>query len=405
MKLQFSDLLYSFSYGLDCVEGQLLPIAAGHGKRVARLCVILGRALGMEADELVEIAGLATLHDNALTEFIRVEFQDEDKEKLHFGGKKLGAHCVIGEKNLEKLPFALKHKNAVLYHHEEANGKGPFQKKAWETPLAAQLIHMADSLDTRFRLDNMDEEKYEKMCAYVQKMQDIRYSKECVEAFFEGVTLEALAGMEKAELFTVLSTEAGSGFKDYSNEEIHDFCNFWIKIIDYKSKFTRSHSLGVAALAEKMGKYYGYDEDKCTRLYLAGAVHDLGKLAVHSKILEKPDKLTDKEYRHIQTHAYQSWIMLKDIKGLEEETKWAVHHHEKLDGTGYPFGKNEDELGFEERLMACVDIYQALTEGRPYKEGFPHEKAISIMKEMVERRFIDKKITEDMEIFLAEKSA
>ena len=75
-----------------------------------------------------------------------------------------------------------------------------------------------------------------------------------------------------------------------------------------------------------------------------------------------------------------------------------MHHHEKLDGTGYPFGIKGEELGFEERLMACVDIYQALTEGRPYKEGFPHEKAIAIMREMAEKNFIDKKITEDMAV-------
>lgn len=398
MKIHFSDLLYAFSYGLDCVESQLLPIAGGHGKRVARFCILLGKTLGMDKEELMELAGLATLHDNALTEYIREEHNKGKDVKEDFAGKGLKTHCIIGEHNIEKLPFSAKSKDAVLYHHEEADGRGPFGKKAEETPLFAQLIHMGDSLDTLFRLDGMDAKKYETMCAYVRENESIRYSPVCVEAFFKGVTEEALVSMNTGKLEESLRNEADSGFREYSNETIHNICDFWVKIIDYKSEFTRRHSLGVAVRAEEMGRYYGYDEDKCTRLYLAGAVHDLGKLAIHSSILEKPDKLTDTEYKHIQSHVWQSWLMLKEVRGLEEITRWAVRHHEKLDGTGYPFGIKGEELGFEERLMACVDIYQALTEGRPYKEGFPHEKAIAIMREMAEKNFIDKKITEDMAV-------
>lgn len=398
MKIHFSDILYAFSYGLDCIEGQLLPIAGGHGKRVGRLCVLLGRKLGMEEGELAELAGLATLHDNALTEYISAEHNNGRDPKKEFAGVQLKTHCIMGEHNIEKLPFSPKGKDAILYHHEEADGSGPFGKKAEETPISAQLIHMGDSLDTLFRLDQMTKEKYEEICAYVRDNESIRYSPMCTQAFLEGTTLESFAAMDKDSLEESLRSEADSGFCEYSNQTIHDICDFWVKIIDYKSEFTQRHSLGVATRAEQMGRYYGYDEDKCTLLYLAGAVHDLGKLTINSNILEKPDKLTQQEFMHIQSHAWQSWYMLNKIRGLEEVTKWAVHHHEKLDGTGYPFGKKEDELGFEERLMACIDIYQALTEPRPYKEGFSHEKAIAIMREMAEKGFIDAKITEDIEV-------
>ncbi len=398
MKIQFSDLLYALSYGLDCVEGQLLPIARGHGKRVARLCVLLGQALGMEKEELVELGGLATLHDNALTEYIREEYSQGNDVMKEFAGKGLKTHCIMGEHNIQKLPFSPKYKDAILYHHEEANGRGPFGKRPEETPLAAQLIHMADSLDTLFRLDGMDREKYETICTYVEEMRGVRFSDICVDAFFKAATEKALSTMNEGKLEESLRNGADSNFREYSNEVIHDICDFWIKIIDYKSEFTRNHSLGVARRAENMGKYYGYDEDRCTLLYLAGALHDVGKLTVNSSILEKPDRLTDEEYRQIQDHAYQSFSMLKEVRGFEEVMKWAVHHHEKLNGEGYPFRKKGEELGFEERLMACVDIYQALTENRPYKEGFSHEKAIAIMREMAEKNFIDKKIIEDMAV-------
>ncbi|MGN0308226.1 MAG: HD domain-containing phosphohydrolase [Lachnospiraceae bacterium] len=396
MKLYFSDILYAFSDGLDCVESQLLPIARGHGKRVAGFCVIMGRILEMKEEELLELAGLATLHDNALTEYIREEYNQGKDPGKGFEGKGLKAHCIMGEHNLEKLPFSSGARDAVLYHHEEADGSGPFEKTAEQTPLTAQLIHMGDTLDTRFRLDGITQEKYEKIRAYVKENENIRYSSICVQAFLNGTTAESFSKMNEDNLEKYLKEEVDSGLCEYSNKTIHDICDFWIKIIDYKSEFTRKHSLGVAMRAEDMGRYYGYNEDECTLLYLAGAVHDLGKLTVDSKILEKPDKLTEQEFKNIQNHAWQSWQMLKRIRGLETVTKWAVHHHEKLDGTGYPFGKGKEELSFEERLMACVDIYQALTEPRPYKDGFSHEKALAIMGEMVEKHFIDARITEDI---------
>ena len=77
---------------------------------------------------------------------------------------------------------------------------------------------------------------------------------------------------------------------------------------------------------------------------------------------------------------------------MEEIRDWAAFHHEKLDGSGYPFGKTAEELSEPERIMACADIYQALVEDRPYKKGMDHEKACSIMNDMAERNWIDPKI-------------
>ena len=76
-------------------------------------------------------------------------------------------------------------------------------------------------------------------------------------------------------------------------------------------------------------------------------------------------------------------------------TKWASYHHEMLDGTGYPFGLTGDELTKEDRMMAVIDIYQALTEARPYKEGFSHKKAIGILRELADKGQIDGKIVAD----------
>lgn len=397
MKINFSDLLYAFSYGLDCVENELIRVNVHHGSRVACFCALLGRTLGMEREELMELAGYAVLHDNALTQFIKKE-QEAGRDCIAvLEGKGLGVHCAMGEDNIRNLPFSYPSDGAIRYHHEEADGSGPFGRKAEETPLYAQLIHMGDTLDVLFGLDTMSEGKYRQICSYVENNEHIRFSPECVAAFQQCVDMEALKGMNQIRIEELLRQELNLGEREYSNCEIHQICDFIAGIIDCKSHFTKSHSLGIAGKAERMGQYYGWDEDKCTLLYLAGAVHDLGKLAVPGNILEKPDKLTDEEFEQIQSHAYLTYRILSKVRGLEEITMWASLHHEKLNGRGYPFGKTGKELGFEERLLACMDIYQALTEPRPYKEGFSHEKTMEIMKGMADNGFIDSAVTEDID--------
>lgn len=130
-------------------------------------------------------------------------------------------------------------------------------------------------------------------------------------------------------------------------------------------------------------------------MFFAGAMHDVGKLVIDRDVLEKPAKLTDQEYTYMQTHAYYTYKILNDMD-LGDIVHWSSYHHEKLDGSGYPFGKVADELDFNDRLMACCDIYQALTENRPYKEALSHEKTIEIMRNMVKMNKIDGRIVEDM---------
>ena len=170
------------------------------------------------------------------------------------------------------------------------------------------------------------------------------------------------------------------------------------KITDYKSSFTCSHSQGVADKAKRLSEYYLFDEDTVAKMYFAGALHDIGKLIIEKDILEKPDKLTHEEFVQIQNHAYASWDILGRIDGIEDIREWASLHHEKLDGSGYPFGRKAENLSEKDRIMTCVDIYQALTEERPYKNGMSHSTAIAIMREEAADGKLDMGIVNDMDV-------
>ncbi|GHV40721.1 hypothetical protein FACS189490_06320 [Clostridia bacterium] len=121
---------------------------------------------------------------------------------------------------------------------------------------------------------------------------------------------------------------------------------------------------------------------KLLSISFSANLHDLGKLAVPNAILNKPGKLTKEEFDLIKRHTYYTRRALQRIDGFEEITEWAANHHEKLNGTGYPFGigENSGKLDFNARLLSVLDMYQALTERRPYREGSMHDHAIEIIR-------------------------
>lgn len=404
MKFCLNDLYYSFSHALDCVEHDLLGVTTYHGQRVAYICSQMGKEMGMHNGELLDLAGAAILHDNALTEYIHEELDNGinvliDKDRISEG-----VHCVIGEGNIKNMPFRHDMSGAILYHHENADGSGPFAKKEEETPLTAQIIHIADQIDAYYDFSYMSESKYNLLSKFAVNNIGILFSKKCVDIFLKSCPLEKLMMLQRGKVQAMLTQALPEVEREFTRSEILGISKVFAGIVDYKSEFTRTHSIGIAEYADRMGRYYGYCDEECTKLYFAGALHDIGKLIVDRDILEKPDKLTVREYEHIQSHAYYTYEMLSQIKGLEDVTRWASFHHEKLNGRGYPFNKKSEELGKNERLIACLDIYHALIESRPYKSGLSHDKSIAILRSMGDKGMLDKDIIEDIDKCFGEEN-
>lgn len=394
MTINFNDLLYAFSYGLDCVEYELVGAQTNHSKRVAYISTLMGSHMGIAGEDLLDLAACAVLHDCALTEYLKVEQGEHRKDA---GNKDIGLHCTMGERNIKNLPFFHDVSGAVLYHHENPDGSGPFGRKTEDTPLYAQLIHFADLLDVNCSLGVNGSDKYEEVSQYLKQNEGALFEPDQVKLFLSLFGPDMLADMEGSGIDRLLKKDIPQRRMLHAEPALHASADFFAKIIDYKSEFTNRHSLGFAQKAEAMARYYGYSEEMAEKLYFTGAVHDIGKLAVSKDILEKPDKLSESEYLHIQTHAYATYKILSGIEGMEDITRWASNHHEKLDGSGYPFGRKAEELGKIDRLMACLDIYQALTEPRPYKEGMPHDKVIGILIGMSDKNLLDRDIINDID--------
>ena len=217
-----------------------------------------------------------------------------------------------------------------------------------------------------------------------------------VETLVNSLTYDDLYDMQRTGTIPYLRSHLESHEYDYTDKEIRNICEFFANIVDYKSSVTKKHSLGVADKCYKMAKYYGFDDDKAIRFYFAGAFHDIGKLIINNDILEKPGSLTKEEFERIKNHAKATEMILSSISGLEDITRWASRHHEKLDGTGYTSNVSSSDLSFEDRLLACIDIYQALVEKRSYKDDFKHHDSIEIMRGMARDNKIDGNIVEDI---------
>ena len=395
MKLDLNGILYALSYALDCEERELVGVSADHAKWVAFVSASMGSIAHLTREQQVDLAACGILHDNALTQYIAEE--QPGNEVIN-----LGSHCSYGEKNIKKFPFRTDMSGAVLFHHENADGTGPFGRMAEETPLSAQIIHLADYVDKDCGFRNIGKENYRLIAEYLKKQTGTVFSEEVCSLYFKAVSEERYLSWKDKTIDELLSEMVPSEEREYTFSEIKNMMDVFAKIVDYKSVFTSRHSTQITDRVYKMAQYYQYDEWTCERLYIAGALHDIGKMAIGNDILEKPDKLSDKEFVNMKNHAWYTYQILSRIKNAEDITSYASLHHEKLNGKGYPFGKTAEELGEKERLMACIDIYQALREDRPYKAGMTHQDAMKIMQNMVNQGFIDSKITEDINCVFAE---
>lgn len=410
MRIDITDLFAAMSNALDAVETEAVGTTTGHGKRVAFIAMKIMQAGGYEGRALADFVGVAILHDNAFSEYLREEFNTRDfaaiEKEVEEGKIDLkehqsvsSGHWVVGERNIRRLPFRTDVKNFILWHHERADGSGPMGLTQDRTSLGSQAIFLADTLDLVFDLRHIDSDEYDKICCFVKDQKGKMFSDRTVSLFLQAVPLSEFQKMNQLGTGFCLREAVPPQFDDYTDAEIKSIASFFAGIVDYKSSFTKDHSMGVAAKAEAMAKFYGWPQEKVTEYYFAGALHDIGKLMVPNDILEKPDRLTKEEFAEMSNHAAATRYILSRIKGLGRIVDWAANHHEKLDGSGYSQGLTGDRLSFEERLMACIDIYQALTEERPYKKGVSHSKAILIMRSMAKDNKIDAGIVEDMDRF------
>lgn len=158
-----------------------------------------------------------------------------------------------------------------------------------------------------------------------------------------------------------------------------------------KDDYTYMHSVAVCALMVALAKQLGLSEEEAREAGLAGLLHDIGKMMVAADILNKPGKLTDAEFVSVKEHPAAGYKLLKDAKGISAVAlDVCLHHHEKIDGSGYPNRLKGDEISLYARMGAVCDVYDAITSDRPYKQGWCPAESLRKMAEWSKGHFDEK---------------
>lgn len=395
MTFCMNNLILALSYALDFIEIDLLGVSTNHSKRVAYMTASIAKAMGYCENEVFDLITLALLHDIGRCKNW-LEVDDYFSNSVRYDRE----HCTEGEKIIEDLGLT-NEKDIIRYHHEFYNGLGMFQLKGDDIPVMAQIITMADQIEKTFKIMQDNRLIRDEIRTYVKAESGEKFHPKVVEGYLKASEnilfwLELLDDNIQQGLYRIMpQVNISCQWKD-----IRKITSTFGEIIDMKSSFTKNHSSSVALIGKTMAEHYGMSEDEKQQFLIACDLHDLGKLVVSNKILHKESSLEDDEFSVIKEHPFYTRKCLQEIEGFENIANWAGNHHEKLNGLGYPYNKSEEALDFHSRLLMCIDIYQALVEDRPYREGFSHKKAIGILNNMVDYGELDKSIVDEMDQLL-----
>lgn len=153
------------------------------------------------------------------------------------------------------------------------------------------------------------------------------------------------------------------------------------KALEAKDPYTCGHSERVARIAVRLSQQMNLPEQQIGDIYLAGLLHDIGKIGIRDEVLAKPGALTESEYKHVQQHPIIGHRILKGIAQLEHLIPGVRGHHERVDGLGYPDGKSGNKISLMARILAVADACDAMMSPRPYRPSLPPSAIIQIMRQ------------------------
>ena len=222
------------------------------------------------------------------------------------------------------------------------------------------------------------------------------------EGDFDSVDLKLISSIaQQAEVF-LANSRLNADMQDLLMGVLHALT----ATIDAKDRYTCGHSQRVALISKRLAEECGFSADKIQQLYLAGLLHDIGKIGVSESILCKEGKLTDEEYEEMKMHPVLGARILDGIRQLDDVVVGILYHHERPDGRGYPHGLRGNDVPFEGQIVGLADCFDAMTSDRTYRKALSLDVAIEEIRKNSGTQFnaelVEKLLLFDLEAFLAE---
>ena len=290
--------------------------------------------------------------------------------------------CDRGASIVRKIGLGDDVAAAVRCLDEHWNGAGyPDRLRGEQIPLLARILSLAQHLDAFC------------MSSGPQKAIDVMVERK--GRWFDPTLVRAVLALDRSgRLWTYCMPGDGADLahaallerdpEDRPKSEragsLDLICEAFAEVVDAKSPFTFYHSQGVRHATVAIATMLGLPRPRVDLLRRAALLHDLGKLGISNAVLDKPGKLTSQEFGAVKAHSRLSREILVRVGAFREIAQIAGNHHERLDGSGYPFCLGKQELGLESRLLAVADVYAALSENRPYRSGLEPREIAAIME-------------------------
>ena len=348
-----------------------------HHRRTAVIAYHIGKKMELDHGQLFKLIISAAIHDvGALSVQERDLLIREDVQNPR-------PHCDMGYKMLSSFaPFA---DVARVIKHHHIRYAASLKMPEGEVPLESHILHLADRVDISVNPE-----------VFVLKQKSIVVEKirANVGTVFHPQVFEAFAAASVPDIFwiEINNLELDQLFRrvdsslnfTLSLDNILEFALTISRIIDFRSHFTASHSFTVANLAHEIGKIFGFSPERCLKLKISGYLHDIGKIAVDPGLIEKHGPLTEDEFDLVKLHTYYTGQILSSLSISEwfnEIVTWAQNHHEKMDGSGYPYSLQDESLDVGYKILAFSDVIAALMEDRPYRKSLSIDTAFEIIKD------------------------
>jgi HD-GYP domain-containing protein (c-di-GMP phosphodiesterase class II) len=292
----------------------------------------------------------------------------------------MAARCHQGAEIARKLGFSEATADAIRGLDEHWDGHGqPQGLSGVEIPHAARILCLAQTVEVFHYVSGVDA-----ACQVALRRSGRWFDPELVEAlvsfrgdsdFWESLTEPEVSAVEPADRVLIAD-------QDRLDRITHAFGD----VVGAKSTWTREHCDRVSAIATRLAAQLGVDARTRRDLGRAARLHDIGKLSISNRILDKPGPLSDADWRKIRMHPLLGEHILERVPSLGVLAPIAGAHHERLDGSGYPRGLDADELTMPMRILAVADVYAALTVARPYRPAYAPHRALELMRTEVPQR-------------------
>jgi HD-GYP domain-containing protein (c-di-GMP phosphodiesterase class II) len=357
-----------------------------HSKRVAYMCLETGRIFGFKDDHIQNLYHAALLHDCGVS---NTSTHHHIIKEMDWPGAP--EHCARGSTLLGNLPLFRPISTVILLHHTHWEELDPGFTE-W-VALSGNLIHLCDRADALIQQSSSKPwlSIRDSVRDKLKRFRGSWFNPELMDAFLEISRTESFwLQMQPHHLREYMAErELADPQPMISTNRMHQVAELAAEIVDTKSHYTARHSEGVARFSSHVAKKAGFDREMCSQIGIAGLLHDVGKMRVPDSILEKPASLSFSEKAVMLGHSFESYQILHHVKGFEDIARWGAYHHETLTGDGYPFHLDENDLDTPARIIAIADIFQAMTQERPYRPAKEPEVIINALQTRATQHKVD----------------